>query len=69
MVQVDFPAPDEDMLEGLGVSLGYAIRHSTWRVWLATGDRVTVESQGHRVREVWPVADGSEFRATLTRIT
>jgi hypothetical protein len=69
VVRVDFRAPDEDVLDGLGVSRGYTIRYPAQRLGLAAGDELTVAGHPYRVRAVRQVGDGSECRATLTRIT
>ncbi len=39
------------------------------RLSLATGDELTINGESYRVREVRQVGDGSECRASLTRIT
>ena len=69
VVWVDFRAPDEDVLDGLGVSRGYTIRYPAQRLALTTGDELTIDRERYRVREVRQLGDGSECRATLTRIT
>jgi len=69
VVWVDFRAPDEDVLDGLGVSRGYTIRYPALRLALANGDELTIDRERYRVREVRQLGDGSECRATLTRIT
>jgi hypothetical protein len=68
-VDVDFYAPDEDILDGLAVSRNQVIRYPASRLSLATGDELTINGESYRVREVRQVGDGSECRATLTRIT
>ena len=68
VVWVDFRAPDEDVLDGLGVSRGYTLRYPAQRLLLATGDELTIEGQIYRVREVRQLGDGSECRATLARL-
>ena len=68
-VSVDFRAPDETVLDGLGLSTDYAIRYPAGRFnGLASGDRVTVNGERYRVREVRAVGDGSEKRASLTKL-
>jgi hypothetical protein len=68
-VSVDFRAPDDTVLDGLGLSTDYSIRYPAGRfLGLASGDRVTVNGEGYRVREVRAVGDGSEKRASLTRL-
>jgi hypothetical protein len=66
---VDFRAPDESILDGLGVSTDYAIRYPASRlVGLSKGDTLEIEGEIYRVREVRAVGDGSECRATLSRL-
>jgi hypothetical protein len=66
---VEFRAPDETVLDGLGLSTDYAIRYpASVLVGLAQGDTVMVTGQAYRVREVRAVGDGSEKRATLSRL-
>lgn len=68
-VDVDFRAPDETILDGLGLSTDYSMRYpATVLVGLAQGDAITLEGQTYRVREIRAVGDGSEKRATLTRL-
>jgi len=69
VVWVDFRAPDEDVLDGLGISRKYTVRYPVERLALTTGDELTIDSARYRVREVRQVGDGSECRATLTRLT
>jgi hypothetical protein len=66
---VDFRAPDETVLDGLGLSTDYSIRYPASRfVGLASGDIVIVNGERYRVREVRAVGDGSEKRASLTKL-
>lgn len=67
-VMVDFRATDEDVLDGLGVSRGYTIRYPKTRLTLAGGDELLVGVDRYRVREVTQLGDGSECRASLTRL-
>lgn len=67
-VMVEFRAPDEDVLDGLGVSRGYTIRYPRSRLTLAGGDELLVGVDRYRVREVMQLGDGSECRASLTRL-
>lgn len=68
-VMVDFRAPDEDVLSGLGVSRDYAIRYPlTWLPSLAAGNTLDIAGQSYRVREVTAIGDGSERRASLSRL-
>jgi len=66
IVMVDFRAPDEDVLDGLGVSRGYTIRYPSSRLALAAGAELVIADACYRVREVTRLGDGSECRATLT---
>lgn len=63
----DFRAPDETVLDGLGISREYSIRYPASRLLLAAGDRVEIGGQGYQVREVLRISDGSECRATLSK--
>jgi len=66
---VEFRAPDETVLDGLGLSTDYAIRYPTSIfVDLVSGHTVTIEGQAYRIRETRVVGDGSEKRAKLTRL-
>lgn len=67
-VMVEFAAPDEDVLDGLGVSRGYTIRYPKSRLTLAGGDELLVGGDRYRVREVTQLGDGTECRASLTRL-
>ena len=68
VVMVDFRAPDDDVLDGLGVSRGYTIRYPSNRLALAAGDELVITGATYRVREVTRLGDGSECRATLMRV-
>ncbi len=68
-VLVDFRAPDVEVLDGLGLSSDYAIRYPADEVLLDTGHELVIGSITYRVREVRAIGDGSECRATLTRLT
>jgi hypothetical protein len=68
-VMVDWRAPDEDVLSGMGVSRDYSIRYPlTWMADLVAGSTIAISGQTYRVREVTAIGDGSECRATLTRL-
>lgn len=69
VVMVDFRAPDDDVLDGLGVSRGYSIRYARSRLALASGDELMVGTDHYRVREVKQLGDGGECRASLTRLS
>ena len=68
-VMVDFRAPDEDVLSGMGVSRDYAIRYPlTWLPSLAAGNTLEISGQSYRVREITAIGDGSERRASLSKL-
>ena len=67
-VLVDFCAPDVEVLDGLGLSSDYAIRYPADEVILDTGHELVIGGATYRVREVRALGDGSECRATLTRL-
>lgn len=68
-VMVDFRAPDEDVLDGLGVSRNYSIRYPLSRLSaLASGDTLWISGCSYRVREISVTGDGTEARASLTRL-
>lgn len=68
-VMVDFRAPDEDVLDGLGVSRNHTIRYPVSRLpLLAAGNTLEIAGQTYRVREVTAMGDGTEARASLTRL-
>ena len=68
-VMVDFRAPDEDVLDGLGVSRNHTIRYPvSWLPLLAAGNTLEIAGQSYRVREVTAMGDGTEARASLTRL-
>lgn len=68
-VMVDFRAPDEDVLSGLGVSRDYAIRYPlSWLPSLAAGNTLEISGQSYRVREITAIGDGSERRASLSKL-
>lgn len=68
-VHVDFRAPDEAVLDGLGISRDYSIRYPRSRLpSLATGDTLNIAGGTYRVRDLTALGDGSEVRASLTRL-
>ena len=68
-VMVDFRAPDEDVLGGMGVSRDYTIRYPlSWLPQLVAGSGLEIAGQTYRVREITAIGDGSELRATLTHL-
>lgn len=68
-VMVDFRAPDEDVLDGLGISRNHTVRYPVSRLpLLAAGNTLEIAGQTYRVREVTAMGDGTEARASLTRL-
>lgn len=68
-VMVDFRAPDEDVLDGLGVSRNHSIRYPASRLPnLTAGNTLEIAGQTYRVREVTAMGDGTEARASLSRL-
>lgn len=68
-VMVDFRAPDEDVLDGLGVNRNYAIRYPVSRLpSLASGDTLEIAGHSYKVREITVMGDSTEARASLTRL-
>jgi hypothetical protein len=68
-VMCDFRAPDESVLDGLVLSTDYAIRYPASHLpSLAAGESVVIAGDSYQVREVRALADGSERRATLTKL-
>lgn len=66
---VEFRAPDVSILDGIGMSTDYAMRFPASRLaGIKQGDAVEISGAAYRVREVRAVGDGSENRATLTRL-
>ena len=70
VAQVGFTAPDDNLLGGLAVGRDYAIVYpATALIGLAARARLIVGDDLYEVREVRAIGDGSERRATLTRIS
>ncbi|MBX2807849.1 MAG: hypothetical protein KTR20_04380 [Cellvibrionaceae bacterium] len=68
-VMCEFRAPDESVLDGLALSTDYAIRYPVSRLPnLLTGETVVIAGKHYLVREVRALADGTERRATLTKL-
>ena len=66
---VGFAAPDDTVLDGLSLSTEYAMTYpSTVFVGLAPREPVEIDGVTFLVRELRAVGDGSEMRATLTRV-
>jgi hypothetical protein len=68
-VPVDFRAPDVVLLDGLVLSHQYTMTYpAAWLPQLGVGSTVDIGGQSYRVREITAIGDGSEQRATLTRV-
>jgi hypothetical protein len=68
-VLVDFRAPDEEVLDGLSLSRDYTIRYLASDLMLDPGTLLVIDGVAYRVREARNIGDGSEARATLTRLS
>lgn len=68
-VAVDFRSPDETVLDGLALSADYTIRFPASALpSLAAGDTVSIAGSLYRVRDIRSIGDGSEHRASLSRL-
>lgn len=68
-IAVDFRSPDETVLDGLALSADYTIRFPASALpSLAAGDIVSIGGSNYRVRDIRSVGDGSECRASLSRL-
>jgi hypothetical protein len=68
-IAVDFRSPDETILDGLALSADYTIRFPASALpALATGDTVSIAGNTYRVRDIRSIGDGSEQRASLSRL-
>ena len=66
---MDFRAPDVVLLDGLVLSHQYTMTYpAAWLPQLGAGSAVDIGGQSYRVREITAIGDGSEQRATLTRV-
>ncbi len=66
---VGFGAPDTGVFDGLGVSTDYTMTYpNTWLVGLARQDQLLIAAHPYQVRDIRALGDGSELRATLTRL-
>ena len=66
---VGFAAPDDTALDGLSLNTEYVMTYpSTVFVGLAPREPVEIDGVTFLVRELRAVGDGSEMRATLTRV-
>lgn len=68
-IAVDFRSPDETVLDGLALSADYTIRFPASALpSLAAGDTVSIAGSIYRVRDIRSIGDGSEKRASLSRL-
>lgn len=67
-IQCAFRAPDEVVLDGLALSRDYHIEYPTAWLTLTIGDVVNIAGEAYKVREVRQLRDGSESRATLSKL-
>jgi len=68
-VAVDFRSPDESVLDGLALSADYTIRFpASVLPALAAGNTVSIAGNTYRVRDIRSIGDGSERRASLSRL-
>ncbi len=68
-IAVDFRSPDETVLDGLALSADYTIRFPASALpSLAAGDTVSIAGSIYRVRDIRSIGDGSERRASLSRL-
>ena len=68
-IAVDFRSPDETILDGLALSADYTIRFPASALpALAAGDTVSIAGNTYRVRDIRSIGDGSERRASLSRL-
>ena len=66
---VGFAAPDDTVLDGLSLSTEYVMTYpASIFIGLAQREPVVIEGVTFLVRELRAVGDGSEMRATLTRV-
>lgn len=66
---VDFRSPDETVLDGLALSTDYTMRFpASVLPDLAVGDPVAIGGSNYRVRDIRSIGDGSEKRASLSRL-
>lgn len=67
-VYCGFRAPDETVLDGFALSRDYQLNYPAAWLMLAAGDTVEITGESYQVREVRAIGDGSEQRASLSRL-
>jgi hypothetical protein len=65
-VHCAFPRPDETVLDGFALSRDYQIDYPASWLTLGAGDTVEVAGNPYQVRDVRPIGDGTERRASLS---
>ncbi len=66
---VGFAAPDDTVLDGLSLSTAYVMTYpASIFIGLTQREPVVIDGVTFLVRELRAVGDGSEMRATLTRV-
>jgi len=63
-----FRAPDDTVLDGLAISRDYQVEYPVAWLTLAPGDQLSIGADSYQVREVRAVGNGTERRASLTRL-
>ncbi len=67
-VYCGFRAPDETVLDGFALSRDYQLDYPAAWLTLAVGDTVEIAGVSYQVREVRAIGDGSERRASLSKL-
>lgn len=68
VVYCGFRAPDETVLDGFALSRDYQLDYPAAWLTLAAGDTVEIAGASYQVREVRAIGDGSEQRASLSKL-
>ena len=67
-VHCAFRAPDETVLDGFALSRDYQIDYPASWLTLASGDAVELAGVAYQVRDVRAIGDGTERRASRSRL-
>ena len=67
-VYCGFRAPDETVLDGFALSRDYQLDYPAAWLTLAVGDMVEIAGASYQVRDVRAIGDGSERRASLSKL-
>ena len=68
VVYCGFRAPDETVLDGFALSRDYQLDYPAAWLTLSPGDTVEIAGASYQVREVRAIGDGSEQRASLSKL-